>query len=116
VGPLDHVVFVGRRLDALAIPWTLGGSLAGSLLGEPRSTNDIDLAIRLGPAGVPGLVAAVEDDYYAPLGALQTAAASHGSFNLIHLTSRSPEQSIGATPQLHRARRRRREQSRGESR
>lgn len=87
MGPLDHVTLVGRELDALAIPWALGGSMAGSLLGEPRSTNDIDLAVRLDPPGVPALVEAVQDDYYAPLDALRAAAATHDSFNLIHLTS-----------------------------
>ena len=38
MGPLDHAVLVGRRLGALAIPWTLGGSL----LGELCFTNDVD--------------------------------------------------------------------------
>jgi hypothetical protein len=40
-------LLVGAVLDALGIEYTLGGSLASSLHGEPRSTNNIDFAVRL---------------------------------------------------------------------
>lgn len=47
IGPLDLVRQVTQILDDLEIPYALGGSLASSLFGEPRSTVDVDLAIRL---------------------------------------------------------------------
>ena len=46
-GPLQLVNQVAGILDDLGIPYALGGSLASSLIGEPRSTVDVDIAIRV---------------------------------------------------------------------
>ena len=62
--PLDHVAALGRVLDELGLPWVLGGSLASSLVGEPRSTVDIDVAVLLADEDVDGVVRAVEAEYY----------------------------------------------------
>jgi hypothetical protein len=85
--PLDHVVAIGRVLDGLAVPWVLGGSLASSLIGEPRSTMDIDVAVRLEPDRVDPLVTAVERDYYVSLEMVRSAVLSNRPFNLIHLAT-----------------------------
>ncbi len=44
-GPLDLVVELARILDELGIPYAVGGSVASSFFGEPRSTADVDVAI-----------------------------------------------------------------------
>jgi hypothetical protein len=49
-------LLVGAVLDALGIEYTLGGSLASYLHGEPRSTNNIDFAVRLEEHHVPQFV------------------------------------------------------------
>lgn len=87
MGPLDHAAVVGECLDRLGASWALGGSLASSLMGEPRSTNDVDIALRLEPGRVEELVDLVEGDYYAPRASLLDAARRHDSFNLLHLES-----------------------------
>lgn len=87
VQPLDHVVAIGDVFDALSIPWVLGGSMAGSLHGEPRSTNDVDIAIQLDPNGVPALIEALGDRYYVPAHALAEAARTHDSANLLEFES-----------------------------
>ena len=84
MGPLDHVAGLGEVLDELDVPRVLGGSLASSLMGEPRSTNDVDIALRLAPERVPDLVNLVKADYLASVEALTTAAATHDSFKLLH--------------------------------
>jgi hypothetical protein len=59
VSDLDEygvALLVASVLDELHIEYTLGGSLASSLHGEPRSTNDIDFAVRLEPRHVSALV------------------------------------------------------------
>ena len=85
MGPLDHAIAIGAALDALEIPWVLGGSMAGSIVGEPRSTNDIDVAVRLLASQANILVEAMEGFYLAPLVPRQEAARQNGSFNLIQL-------------------------------
>jgi hypothetical protein len=47
---------VAAVLEELEIEYTLGGSLASSLHGEPRSTNDVDFAVQLDEHQVSRLV------------------------------------------------------------
>lgn len=45
--PVGLALEIVGILDTLTIPYLIGGSLASSLLGEPRSTADIDLVADL---------------------------------------------------------------------
>lgn len=82
--PLDLVVRIGSVLDALGVEWVLGGSLASSIVGEPRSTLDIDLAVALQGSDVAPLMAAVRDDYYVSEEMVLEAVEHGSSFNLLH--------------------------------
>ena len=85
--PIDHVVAIGKILDSLGVPWVLGGSLASSLVGEPRSTIDVDVAVVMELPDVDALVEAVEGDYYVSAEMARDAVERHSSFNLIHFES-----------------------------
>lgn len=82
--PVDHVVAIGGVLDSLDIAWVLGGSLASSIVGEPRSTMDVDIAIRIGAERVADFAEAVRDDYYVDESMVNDAVLRCTSFNLIH--------------------------------
>lgn len=84
VGPLEHVVHIGTILDRLGVPWVLGGSLASSLMGEPRSTLDIDVAVVLSVDDGRLLADAVRSEYYVDDVMISDAVARGSSFNLIH--------------------------------
>lgn len=43
---------VARQLERQGIPYLVGGSLASSVHGEPRSTLDVDMVIDLRPEHV----------------------------------------------------------------
>jgi len=86
-GPLDVALHVVRVLDDLGIPYVLGGSLASSLVGEPRATADVDLAIRLADADVAPLIRALEGEFYVSEDAARDAVHRRASFNLVHLES-----------------------------
>lgn len=86
-GALDITLRVVEILDALGIPYVLGGSLASSLVGEPRATADVDMAIQLRPAQVPALVRAFEREFYVDEGAAREAVRRNASFNIVHLDS-----------------------------
>ena len=75
---------VTARLEQIGAPYLLGGSLASSLLGEPRATVDIDLAIVLRHSQVEALVGALGPDYYVEPAAVREAVDRHSSFNAIH--------------------------------
>jgi hypothetical protein len=73
-------------LDALGVPYVIGGSLAGIAHGLVRSTLDVDMVIDLRPEHIPPLTRALQDAFYVPDEAvLQEAIAQRRSFNLIHL-------------------------------
>ncbi len=82
--PLDLVVQIGAILDDVGLDWVLGGSLASSLVGEPRATLDIDVAVVLERRNVEALVAAVRADYYVSEPMVLEAVEHGSSFNLLH--------------------------------
>ena len=81
--PLDLVRQVADLLDELAIPYALGGSMASSLFGEPRSTVDVDIAIKLADGFEQALLDRVTPAFYVPTDAAQAAIVSKSSFNLV---------------------------------
>ncbi len=85
--PLELVGKIGAIFDQLGVPWVLGGSVAGSLVGEPRSTLDIDMAVQLDHDHAEALLAAVGDDFYASADMIRSAVAASRSFNLLHYES-----------------------------
>jgi hypothetical protein len=86
-GPLELTLRVVRMLDELGIAYVLGGSLASSLVGEPRATADIDLAIRIDLDQVSALVRALSRDFYISEEAVKDAVRRGTSFNAVHLES-----------------------------
>jgi hypothetical protein len=82
-GPLALVRRMAAIFDELGVPYALGGSLASSLVGEPRSTVDVDMAVRLDVASGEGLLERVRDEFYVPMDLARAAIAAHSSFNLI---------------------------------
>ena len=72
-------------LEQLGIPYLIGGSVASSVFGIPRSTNDADLVAQMRAEHVkPFLDAISPDDYYLSETAMREALARRSSFNLIH--------------------------------
>lgn len=61
--PIQIAVDVGSLLDRLGVSYLVAGSLASSVHGEPRSTNDVDLVADLEPVQVTPLLAALGDAF-----------------------------------------------------
>lgn len=78
---------LGQMFDALGVPWLIGGSVASSIRGEPRSTNDLDLVADLGTEHVQPLVWALMDVYYVDEDAVRAATLRRSCFNIIHLAT-----------------------------
>jgi hypothetical protein len=87
VDPIAVAVSVVRILESLGIANTVGGSIASSFAGEPRSTIDIDIVAAIEPQHVPALVGALNPDFYVDDEALRRAVSSRTSTNLIHQAS-----------------------------
>lgn len=82
--PIGVALLVTRTLDTLHIPHTLGGSIASSFAGEPRSTVDIDVVAAITEEHVAALVAAVSPEFYVEESAVRRAVRERGTVNLIH--------------------------------
>jgi len=82
---LEITLNVVETFERLGIPCLVGGSLASSLYGIPRATQDVDIVARLTQRDVAGLVAALGDAFYLDEAAIREAVDRRTSFNLIHL-------------------------------
>lgn len=74
-----------KLLDGLDILYLVGGSMASSVHGEPRSTNDIDIVADIRLENLDDFVDAVAADYYVSPTAARQAVRSEASFNVIHV-------------------------------
>jgi hypothetical protein len=81
--PLAVVAKLAMVLDKLRVPYAVGGSVASSLHGVPRATNDVDLVADLRPAHVDRLVAALESDFYVDADMIRSALTERSSFNVL---------------------------------
>lgn len=84
IDPIAIALSVSQVLDTLGISHTIGGSLASSFAGEPRSTVDIDVVAALEESHIPGIVSALSADFYVDADALRRAVRDRASANLIH--------------------------------
>jgi hypothetical protein len=82
---LKVILEVTRVLEDLEVPYAVGGSLASSMHGIPRSTQDGDLLADLRVEQVQSFVAAVTASFYVSQERVFQAVRRRSSFNLIHL-------------------------------
>jgi hypothetical protein len=81
--PIQVALRVTRVLDTLGMAHTIGGSIAASFAGEPRSTVDIDVVVACVEREVAALVAALAPDFYVDEDAVRRAVRNRTSVNLI---------------------------------
>jgi hypothetical protein len=85
--PLEAAVLVAAALEAAGVSYSVGGSLASSLSGEPRASIDADLVVDMKPDQILPFLAALGNDFYADPDALLRAIATHSTANLIRHAS-----------------------------
>jgi hypothetical protein len=75
-------------LARLEIDYAIGGSVASSFYGEPRSTHDIDLLVELPPQRFDEFVAALRGSFYVPVDSAREAIRVSSMFNIVHLPTK----------------------------
>ncbi len=91
--PIELAQKIASILLPLNIPYVVGGSVASSLLGENRSTQDLDLVIDLKSRTAQRLIDAMSVEFYISESAVTEAIANsrtaprESSFNVIYLPS-----------------------------
>jgi hypothetical protein len=82
---IDIALKVARALTAVGAEYFLGGSLASSLQGEPRATNDIDFVIALPLGKVAELGPALGTDFEVDTDMLRYAVLHASCANAFYL-------------------------------
>ena len=83
-GVSEFLVSIVSRLEQLDISYMIAGSFASSLYGEPRTTRDLDLVVRLAQADVEALLETFEhDEWYVDRAGVRRAVDSNDMFNVI---------------------------------
>jgi hypothetical protein len=82
---IDIALKVARALTAIGAEYFVGGSLASSLQGEPRATNDIDFVIALPVGKVAALRDALGEDFEVDADMLRDAVLHARSANAFYL-------------------------------
>jgi hypothetical protein len=80
-----HVI---GALEQLRVPYVVGGSIASSIYGKPRATQDVDVIADLGKEHIPAFIAALQNDFYLDEPAVRDAVRRRSTFNVIHLVRR----------------------------
>jgi len=83
--PIQVTQLIAEVFDRLQISYLVGGSLASSLHGIPRATQDVDVVAGLKPQHVMPLVKALEAAFYIDADMIRDAIQHGSSFNVIHL-------------------------------
>lgn len=71
-------------LDALGIPYAIGGSIASSMYGTVRFTRDADIGIYPFTSVADKFYERLKDEFYVNEEAMQEALGCCGSFSIIH--------------------------------
>ena len=72
-------------LDDLQIPYFIGGSVASSLIGTFRHTNDIDIVAELSKERSVQLHSEIKSEFYIDLDTVYEAIHTNSSFSILHL-------------------------------
>ncbi len=78
---------IAQELDRLDIRYFVGGSLASSLHGVPRATQDADIIADIKNEHIPQLLKAFNKEFYIDADMIREAIRQRSSFNIIHLAT-----------------------------
>lgn len=83
--PILVVATIARTFDALGIRYLVGGSVASSVYGIPRATQDVDLVADIQLSQVDAVTKAMVGEFYVDADMIRDAIRRHASFNIVHL-------------------------------
>jgi hypothetical protein len=85
IDPVDVAVSVGQTLEGCGLRYLIGGSLASSISGEPRSTLDVDVVVAMEESDVQGLTARLRTEFDVDDQAVSRAVRDRSHVNVFHV-------------------------------
>ena len=85
--PVAVALSVAQILEACGLRYLVGGSLASSMSGEPRSTLDVDIVVAMTASDVDRVVEALRGEFDVDERAVARAVRERSSVNVFHRAS-----------------------------
>ncbi len=85
--PIEVTLKVTNVLERLGIPYVIGGSLASTLYGMVRTTQDSDIITEMRLEHVKPFIAELQDEFFMDEEMISESIRHNSSFNIIHRNS-----------------------------
>lgn len=85
--PIEVTFKVTQVLEKLGVPYIIGGSLASTLYGMIRTTQDSDIIAEMHPQHVQPFITALEGEFFIDGEMIHESILRQSSFNIIHRDS-----------------------------
>ena len=82
--PIEVTLKVTDVFEKLGIPYLIAGSLASTLYGMVRTTQDSDIVAEIRLEHLPAFVSALQDEFYIDEEMIVASIQRNSSFNIIH--------------------------------
>ena len=82
--PIAVTLRVTAILEKLDVPYVIGGSLASTLHGMIRTTQDSDIITELGPQHIEPFVSLLQNEFFIDEEMIADAIRRNSSFNILH--------------------------------
>ena len=82
--PIEVTLKVTQVLESLGIPYLISGSLASTLYGMVRTTQDSDIVAEMRIEHLQSFVSALQGEFYLDEEMIAESIQRHTSFNIIH--------------------------------
>lgn len=85
--PIEVTLKVTSVFERLGVPYLIGGSLASTLYGMVRTTQDSDIVAEMKMEHLEPFVTALQDEFYVDNEMIAVSIQRNSSFNIIHRES-----------------------------
>lgn len=82
--PIEVTLKVTGVFEQLGVPYVIGGSLASTLYGMVRTTQDSDIVAEMRREHLQPFVSALQDEFYVDEEMIADSILHNSSFNIIH--------------------------------
>ncbi|MBN1316956.1 MAG: hypothetical protein JXA42_15860 [Anaerolineales bacterium] len=82
--PIEVTLKVTGIFEKLGVPYLIGGSLASTLYGMVRTTQDSDIVAEMQLKHIQTFVESLQDEFYLDENMIVDSIQNHSSFNIIH--------------------------------
>ena len=85
--PIEVTLKVTGILEKLGVPYIIGGSLASTLYGMVRTTQDSDIITEMRPEHIQPFVSSLQNEFFIDEEMIADSIQHNSSFNIIHRDS-----------------------------